>query len=331
MTRNTAVPMPPFALREMVGAPGEEFFDNPNGAVPYSASIPADSLDAVFDFGCGCGRLARQLLQMKQGTPRRYVGIDINREMIQWCQANLTPVNPTFQFFHHDVWSPGYGRGNSPKMAEPFPVEDGAFSLFFANSVFTHVYKEQAEYYLHEVARILRPDGVAVTTWFFFDNISFPMFHGVSTLFTSEVDPTSATIYDRHWFIDAIRRARLAVRKTTPPRVAGHQWWLQLERRRPDSVDNFPLGEEGAEWLCGATMRPIAAPLLSPEEIEQQTVGSKPAPRPEGRPDVPPMSGLALAQWEIERLKHSWTWKIGHAITGPARKLYQWMRPIIRS
>jgi hypothetical protein len=52
----------------------------------------------------------------------------------------------------------------------------------------------------------------------------------------------------------------LGVRGTTAPGIAGHQWVVFLQGRTPDMVDHFPPGEEGAEWLCGATGKAIATP-----------------------------------------------------------------------
>jgi SAM-dependent methyltransferase len=307
-----AIPMPPYELRVMTGAPDEEFFDNPTGKLLYPELDP-QVYDAVFDFGCGCGRAARQLLQQKQLVPRRYVGIDVHRTMIDWCTANLTSVAPHFQFVHHDVWSPSYGRGNSPQLAEPFPVEDCAFSLVHVNSVFTHMYKEQTEYYLHEIARILRPDGVAMTTWFLFDNESFPFIRGgVPTLHISEIDPTTAVIYDRCWLLDTFRRCGLSVKQTRHPLVAGHQWWVRLEKRLAGSVDDFPLGEDCAEWLCGASRKPIASPEISQSDIERHRVGnakSFASGASDARPQPPPFTGmaaeLAAAQAELARIKGS--------------------------
>src|SRR5262249_27655352 len=148
--------------------------------------LPPDAYDVVFDFGCGCGRLARQLLQQKP-RPRRYVGVDAHRGMVEWCQQNLSPVDPAFQFFHHNVYSPSYAPENSLRLAEPFPVEVGEVSLFIGLSVFTHLCRPQTEYYLGELERVLRPRGVAFTTWFFFDRDSFPFFpEGPFSLYTSE-------------------------------------------------------------------------------------------------------------------------------------------------
>src|SRR5213076_2712177 len=49
------------------------------------------------------------------------------------------------------------------------------FSFVIAHSVFTHLYKEQTEYYVEEIARIMTDDGIARTTWFLFDRATFPM------------------------------------------------------------------------------------------------------------------------------------------------------------
>jgi len=69
--------------------------------------------------------------------------------------------------------------------------------------VFTHVYKEQTEYYLGEIARILTEYGIARTTWFLFDRSTFPMlFDFQVSLFINECDPTNAVIYDWQWLLD---------------------------------------------------------------------------------------------------------------------------------
>ncbi len=48
-------------------------------------------------------------------------------------------------------------------------VFDFACGCCRAHSVFTHLIQGQAEHHLHEVARILRPDGFFKSTWFFFE------------------------------------------------------------------------------------------------------------------------------------------------------------------
>lgn len=254
-------PLPPLEMRALVGQTDPQVFDNPSGTPIYvHFGLPLEAYDAVFDFGCGCGRQARQLL-LQSPRPHRYVGIDVHEGMIDWCRKNLTPVDPHFQFRHHDVYSPTYAPGNSRTPTRAFPVESGAFTLVLAHSVFTHLHQAQSEYYLQEVARILRPDGLAFTSWFFFERASCPFLDkSQHTLFVNELDPTQAVLYDREWLIGAVRRAGLSVWRTEPPAIPGHQWMVFLAPRSADAVDRFPLGEQGAEWLSGATARPMASP-----------------------------------------------------------------------
>jgi SAM-dependent methyltransferase len=243
----------------------------------------------VFDFGCGCGRLARQLLQQTP-RPRRYVGVDAHPGMVAWCKQHLSAVDPAFQFFHHDVYAP-HTPENTLRLAEPFPVGDEEFSLFIAHSVFTHLVRPQAEYYLAELARILRPGGVAFTSWFFFDRMSFSFYSdGPYTLYLSETNPNDVAIYDRGWFLDTVRRLGLGVRRTDMPGSPGHQWPVYLEKRTAQTEDHFPLGEDGSEWLCGATYRPAAKATIPQETLakHQLSVGAE---SPAALHGPPPLSG----------------------------------------
>jgi SAM-dependent methyltransferase len=322
MTATPSIPMPPPDLRDWIGPTDIPEFDNPSGTPIYAElGLPLKAYETVFDFGCGCGRIARQLLQQTP-RPQRYVGIDVHPRLSGWCRENLSPVDPHFEFLHHDVYSPNYAPGNSLRLTQAFPVPNTTFSLVIAHSVFTHLTKSQTEYYLSEIARILAPDGVALTTWLFFDRASFPFLPELYCLYTSEADFALAVIYDREWFLATVRNLGLGVLMTRRPAVAGHQWTVCLVRRTPDMVDQFPLGSDQAEWVCGATLKPIATVTLSPGELAK--VGKPPVLRVgQKKPAPPPLFGVLE---ELDSLKRSWAWRIGHALTSPMRILRRWMR-----
>jgi len=263
------LPMPPIELRAMVGPRDEQDFDNLTGQ-PVFAELGPEAYRSVFDFGCGCGRLARRMIQQRP-RPERYVGIDANRLLLGWAKANLAPAAPGFRFLHHDVYAPSYAPGNSLRLSAPFPVEDGWASLFIAVSVFTHLSLPQSAYYLSEVRRILAADGVACTTWFFFDGASTPFLpRGPYALYADENDFAAAVLYDRRWFLAAVRQAGLTVLQTLPPKLPGHQWEVRLGRRQEDSVDRFPIDAEWSEFLCGATLRPRAT---IPDDLGAMSLG----------------------------------------------------------
>jgi len=69
------------------GPTDEEMFDNPDGSYVFPDLVD-QSEGTVLDFGCGCGRVARKLIQQTH-QPQRYVGLDLHAGMIRWCQQNL--------------------------------------------------------------------------------------------------------------------------------------------------------------------------------------------------------------------------------------------------
>lgn len=122
-----------------------------------SFNAPEANYRPYLDFGCGCGRSARHLA-LQHPRPQRYVGIDLHRGMVAWCQRELQSRIEGFRFEHHAVFSPCLNPDRTLPWIAPFPVEDGSISLIEATSVFTHLIEGQAEYYLDEVARVLTPD-----------------------------------------------------------------------------------------------------------------------------------------------------------------------------
>ncbi|HPT28147.1 MAG TPA: class I SAM-dependent methyltransferase, partial [Bryobacteraceae bacterium] len=255
--------------------PDDALFEIIEDRLVFPEVAPGNYL-SVFDFGCGCGRIARQLM-CQDPAPERYVGIDIHRGMIEWCQNNLTPVSPAFTFRHHDVWNLGLGPDNTRQATCPFPAESGAFTLVIAHSVFTHIYKEQTEFYLAEIARILATEGEARTTWFFFDRLTFPMLFDFQVcLYVNEIDPTNAVIYDWKWFLEAVRRVGLRVRKTIPPGIRGHQWEVYLEHPHEGRDDSFPSDPAVLRNMCGGGVS--GEPELPESVSAEEAVVSAPGP-----------------------------------------------------
>jgi hypothetical protein len=95
--------------------------------------------------------------------------------------------------------------------------------------VFTHVTEQHAGRYLQELRRVLRADGVIVSTWFLFDKREFPMMQPFqNALFVNDVNPTNAVIFDRAWLYNTARDAGLIVTRADPPTLRGFQWRIHL-------------------------------------------------------------------------------------------------------
>lgn len=224
------LPVPPFEMRQLVGPTDPAMFDNPSRA-PVFSGMPDGAYDNVFDFGSGCGRLARQMMQ-QSAVPLKYRGIDLHEGMVRWCQENLTPANPDFTFAHHNVFNPGFNPDPSLPRFAPLPIEDGAVTLMIAWSVFTHTTQRQTEHYVREAARVLNDRGILVSTWFLFEKRNFPMMQDFqNALYINEFDPTNATIFDRIWLMELLASVGLQVTLARPPGIRGFQWEMHIRKK----------------------------------------------------------------------------------------------------
>jgi len=244
---HTKLPFPPIEMRMLVGPTDLPSFDNPTGQLIFS-DVPTENYETVFDFGCGCGRIARQLIQQTV-SPHKYVGIDIHLGMVKWCQKKLSPYAKGFEFIHHDVGNIGLNPGKHKPTTLPFPAQDNSFKLVIAYSVFTHLLEEQAVYYLKEVSRILHPHGVLMSSWFLFDKRYFPMMQDFqNALYINHVDPTNAVIFDFNWLRETARDKGLKIINVIPPTIRGFQWvvyMVPLQSERPEidfPDDTVPFG-----------------------------------------------------------------------------------------
>jgi tRNA (mo5U34)-methyltransferase len=254
---NAALPIPPFEMRQLVGPTDEVAFDNPSRAPILN--VPEVRFDAVLDFGCGCGRLARQMLQ-QHPRPRRYVGFDLHAGTIRWCSGNLAPCAPGFSFMHHDVQNISFNPDPGKPLVRPMPAESGTFSLLIALSVFTHTIQAHAEYYLREAARVLRPDGEMAASFFLFEKRFFPMMQDFqNALYINIDDPWNAVIFHCQWLEASLDALGLGVVRGQPPDVRGFQWVLHI-RRRSAGEPVIPIPEDRAPF--GRVHRPVRSTTL---------------------------------------------------------------------
>jgi SAM-dependent methyltransferase len=121
------------------------------------------SFRRMLDWGCGCGRLTMNFMEVPRGP--RVFGCDIDRQSIQWCSEH----HPRGSFTAIDPWP-------------PTPYEDNSFDLIVGYSVFTHLDREAQHAWLAEIKRLLVPGGMFVTSSHGEFAASFALAGGVSAL-----------------------------------------------------------------------------------------------------------------------------------------------------
>ncbi len=124
--------------------------------------------EAVLDVGCGSGRLAVPLTRYLNNDAR-YEGFDLSEAAIDWCRENISTKFPQFRFQVSDLHNGLYAHRDKRKLKASrytFPYEDNSFDFALLTSVFTHMVRADMERYVREVARVLKPGGRCLTTFF---------------------------------------------------------------------------------------------------------------------------------------------------------------------
>ncbi|MDE3157097.1 MAG: class I SAM-dependent methyltransferase [Acidobacteriota bacterium] len=185
----------------------------------------------VLDIGSGIGNLAIGLVDYLQGG---YDGVEIHPEAVAWCQHHITPRHRAFRFHRADVESSAYnpsGRGSATMYRFPFP--DRAFDFIVLASVFTHMFPEQVETYLQEIARLLAPEGKCLASFFLLNDetragveagqsfLSFQVNHasGLCRLHDAAV-PEAAVAIEERFVLELLGRTGLRIAE-----ARRGSWW----------------------------------------------------------------------------------------------------------
>ncbi|NOQ26143.1 MAG: methyltransferase domain-containing protein [Bacteroidales bacterium] len=120
----------------------------------------------VLDIGSGIGRMAIPLTKYLS-QEGKYEGFDIVKTGVKWCQKNITPKFPNFNFTHLNLKNSLYNLSTNQEASKiKFPYQDNSFDLIILTSVFTHMLPDDVENYLQEISRVLKSSGKCFCTFF---------------------------------------------------------------------------------------------------------------------------------------------------------------------
>ena len=194
-----------------------------------------------------------------------YTGIDIDAEMVRWCQHHFPAKR--FQFICADHHSTVYNPGGRKNERYRVPLDDQSQDYVFSTSLFTHLLEEDLLNYTRESFRALKSGAVMEMTVFCLDSIGNHL--GGRWTFNHRIGearaknpkmPEAAVAYTKDYLLSRCRQvgsARLP--------------WSALRPRR-----SCPAGSDGAEHAARRTrsVKAGAGSLhLWPGPIRRSTVG----------------------------------------------------------
>jgi SAM-dependent methyltransferase len=177
----------------------------------------------VLDIGSGLGRKTLSLPEFL-GKNAQYVGVDITRQGIDWCNKNIAAGHPNFQFLQLNVFNARYNKRGTVRAGDyRFPFSENSFDLIAGWSVFTHMFPADIRNYLKETSRMLNSEGRCIFSFYVMTEKSFAAvrdkiaserieFEFAESCFTDNLNvPEDLTAFSEEWIRAAYESCGLEI------------------------------------------------------------------------------------------------------------------------
>ncbi len=178
--------------------------------------FPVREGDGVLDLGCGWGRVLKPVMDKTASC----IGLDISENMLKLSKKHLESNGHLSRLV----------RGDGTIL----PFNDNSFDMVYSLLVLQHLSKENGEAVFREIARVLRPGGVAyirVPGRFAPENLLFTLLQFISIHLLGAEDPIKMRFY-RIGEIDKIckglfKEVKITAHEFRPPWNFHTKWTWQ--------------------------------------------------------------------------------------------------------
>lgn len=155
--------LPSRELIELVAGGYYPYLFNLNGYSTYKNIIkilnnvvgkPLGDYEALFDWGCGCGRTSR-FFGREEKCPA-VLGADIVPELVEYCQKQYS-----------------FGEFSQVNTVPPTPYAGSSFDLVIALSVLTHIKEDEHLMWLSELERITKAGAILLLSIHNYNSLAY--------------------------------------------------------------------------------------------------------------------------------------------------------------
>jgi ubiquinone/menaquinone biosynthesis C-methylase UbiE len=180
--------------------------------------------EVILDVGSGIGRKTFPLTNYLS-QDGEYWGIELNKVGVDWCKSKISKRYPNFHFQLIDVYNKHYNpKGSQKASAYVFPFPDNLFDFVTLGSIFTHMLPDDVDNYLNQIARVLKPSGRCLITYFLLNKEALDLVaRGKATLdfkykegvyrIIDLLDPEGAVSYEENFILGLYQKYGLTVNK----------------------------------------------------------------------------------------------------------------------
>jgi cyclopropane fatty-acyl-phospholipid synthase-like methyltransferase len=139
--------------------------------IKFVEKLGVTSKTSILEIGCTTGRSFIGLVQKVPDI--HYIGIDINKDNIDWCNKYLSRGNPDYIFQYFDLKHLMYNPNGTVEMNEKFRFQYDSeyFDLIYATGVIPNYLDFEVRILLKDFNRMLKPGGRVFLTSFTEENV----------------------------------------------------------------------------------------------------------------------------------------------------------------